>query len=942
MKKIITKTFGLRDDEIHISFLMLLYIFIIITVLLIVKPTVNALFVTQLGADNLPFGYLLVAGVAVLTSYFYNRAIRKFSLVKVTILSLVTFSLAFIVLGFVLKYQIVSSWVLYFYYVFISLFAVVATSQFWLFANMVFNAREAKRNFGFIGAGAIAGGIFGGYLTSIIASNFGNEFAIFLAAVLILCCIPILKKVYQLKIKFLNTFKRKQVIADQENLESSSLRLISKSKHLTYIALITGIGVVVAKLVDFQFSDFANKAIPDSDELAAFFGFWFSTFNVVALAIQLFFTNKILARLGVSSTLLILPLIIAFGCLLFLTFPELWVLILIKGIDGSAKQSINKAAVELSIMPIPLLIKNQAKSYIDVAVDSIATGFAGFLLIFLIKELDLDTSYITIIILLFTFVWILFIYRLREAYFNSFKTNIQKTLIFESNNTSKKTENTIADVKNTLENGDEEAILNLLDRLADYKQSVFNSRIISLLEHPSNKIKAEAILYLDSFENVDILEKVKLLVHEKDNVLVYVALDYILAHSPITDESFFNKYLDNNNEYIANGALLTLAKQSSNNAGLGEKYSLIKRLERRMIILTANDTTAAKKEILVGLLMSIAYARLTKYYSYISSYLRSEIPYFVKYATFAAGITSDESFINDLLALLKNKKHRKRAVKALKSYGPKIIDNILEIDTRSELEPSIKKHLPKVIESFNNEQAVRVLVRLLKSKSTVTRLEASKSLKKLRKNNQQLYISTRIIKAQILKESSNYKNILEIINSLQHLINAEVAKENATVDQDIYEARKEMITSLEVSLENSLRCIFNLLSLIYNQEDINMTYVGIQSEIKEARINSLEFLDNILQSKIKMMILPIIENYVIDDNHINNAIIKLNLLAEKKCLQRIIKSAGAQQKILVIKYIRVSKNKNFISLLLPLKKFKNLEVNALATKTYHLHISNNN
>ncbi|WP_299671082.1 Npt1/Npt2 family nucleotide transporter [uncultured Polaribacter sp.] len=940
MRKIITKTFGLRDDEIGISFLMLLYIFIIITVLLIVKPTVNALFVSQLGADNLPFGYLLVAGVAVLTTYFYNRAIRKFSLVKVTVISLVIFSLAFVALSLVLRHDIISSWVLYFYYVFISLFAVVATSQFWLFANMVFNAREAKRNFGFIGAGAIAGGIFGGYLTSIIATSFGNEYAIFLAALLILLCIPILKSVYNLKIKFLNSFKRKQVIADQENLESSSLRLIAKSKHLTYIALITGIGVIVAKLVDFQFSAFAYEAIPDSDELAAFFGFWFSTFNVVALVIQLFLTNKILTRIGVSSTLLILPLTIAFGSLLFLTFPELWVLILIKGIDGSAKQSLNKAAVELSIMPIPLLVKNQAKSYIDVAVDSIATGFAGFLLIFLIKRLDLDSSYITVIVLLFTFIWILLIYRLREAYFNSFKTNIQKTLTFEANSEkNKKTENTIADVKNILENGDEASILSILDRLKDYKETSFNTKIIKLLDHPSNKVKTEAIDYLDSFEDLDILDKVETLVHEKDDVLVYIALDYILAHSPITDESFFNKYLDNQNEYIANGALLTLAKQSSNNAKLGEKYNLVERLEQRMYILTSDDVDA-KKELLAGLLMSIAYTRLIKYYKYINIHLKSNVNYVVKFATTAAGISSDEVFINDLLALLESKTHRKRAIKALKSYGPKIIEIILKIDKNNQLKPSIRKFIPKVIESFNNEEAVRILMRLLKSKNAVTRLESSKSLKKLKKSNHQLYISTRVIKNQIFRESSYYKNTLEIINSIQHIINEDLSKEEDASDQNVYEARKDMMTALEKVLEYNLKCIFNLLSLIYNEEDINMTYIGIQSEIREAKVNSLEFLDNILQSKIKMMVLPVVENYIVDDK-LNSPVIALKVLTEKKYLQRIMRMGGTQLKILVLKYLQVSKNKNYISIVLPLKKFKNSEVKEIATKTYHLFITNN-
>ena len=341
---------------------MQLYIFIIITVLLIVKPSINALFISNLGADQLPYGYLLIAVTAVITTYFYSKAIRKFSLVKITVLSLLTFSIIFALLGFLLKYNFTSTFFLFFYYIFVSLFGVLATSQFWIFANMVFNAREAKRIFGFIGAGAIAGGIFGGYLTSLVASTFGKEYTIFIASILLLFCIPILKKIYNLRIRYLNTFKRKQIIERQDQLENSSVRLIFKSKHLTFLAFIVGISVIVAKLVDYQFSDFANKAISNSDDLTAFFGFWFSTFNVIALIIQLFFTNKVITKLGVSSSLLLLPLALGLGGLLFLTFPELWVLVIVKGIDGSFKQSLNKAAIELSIMPIPLQVKNQAKS----------------------------------------------------------------------------------------------------------------------------------------------------------------------------------------------------------------------------------------------------------------------------------------------------------------------------------------------------------------------------------------------------------------------------------------------------------------------------------------------------------------------------------------------------------------------------------------------------
>ncbi|MAZ73496.1 MAG: MFS transporter, partial [Flavobacteriaceae bacterium] len=355
------KTFDIRDGEIRISFFMQLYIFLLITVLLMVKPTVNALFLSKLGAAHLPYGYMLVAVVAVLVSYFYNKGVKQFSLRKITTGTLLFFSLMFALLSVLMYTNSINDWVLYVYYLSVSIFAVLVTSQFWIIANMVYNAREAKRLFGFIGAGAIAGGIFGGYLTTILASNFGNRVVILVAALLIVCCIPILQTVWKLRVEKLNTYIRKQRKGTMQSSYVSPFNLIVNSKHLSYLAAIVGVGVVMAKLVDFQFSDFANKAIPDSDELASFFGFWFSSFNVIALLIQLFLTNRLLAWLGVTTNLLILPLGIAIGCLLFLTFPELWVLIIIKGMDGSFKQSINKAGIELSILPIPSHIKNEAK-----------------------------------------------------------------------------------------------------------------------------------------------------------------------------------------------------------------------------------------------------------------------------------------------------------------------------------------------------------------------------------------------------------------------------------------------------------------------------------------------------------------------------------------------------------------------------------------------------
>ncbi|WP_047545836.1 Npt1/Npt2 family nucleotide transporter [Psychroserpens sp. Hel_I_66] len=925
LRTLINKTFGIRDGEIYISFLMQLYIFIIITVLLIVKPTVNALFLSQLGADNLPYGYLLVAVVAVITSYFYNKAIQKFSLLRVTSVSLVLFSLGFLGLAAILQYSFLTDWVLYIYYLGVSLFAVMATSQFWVLANLVFNAREAKRLFGFIGAGAIAGGVFGGYLTSLVVSSFGNKEVILLAALLILFCIPILKKIWKLRVNKLNSYIRVQRKHNENNFEQSSLRLILKSKHLTYLALITGISVIVAKLVDFQFSDFANRAYSDSEDLASFFGFWFSTFNVIALTIQLFLTNRVLSRIGVASTLLILPFTIALGSLLFLTFPELWVLVIIKGVDGSFKQSINKAAIELSIMPIPLHIKNQAKSYIDVAVDSIATGIAGFMLIFLIRKLDLNTSYITIIVLLFVFIWIILIYKLREAYFNSFRTNIQRTLINSSETSTKpKYETTLKTARKILDEGQEHQILSLLDYINSNKLNTLKSNVIDLLNHPSNKVKIAAIKQFYLYDKGTALNRVEPLTLSKDDELVYTALEYILNHSSIKEQQFFKAYLDHESDYISNAALLCLAKEASANQKLALQFGLYNRIENRLQTLTLPENHERETSI-AELLITIAESRMTKYYSFIATHLENQNPYIKKHAIKASGITASDQFLNNLIDLIAEKTYRKYAITALKNYGVKIIDYIIKLEKTEILNSNTASQLPKIISKFKTQKAVNVLLKLLRSKDIVIRLAATKALNKLEVSNVKLYFNKRLLRKFTVRESNYYKRTLDAIASIQFAIDNDFNDEKIN-STDILIARQNIIELLENQAETSLKCIFNLLSLVYEESDIEITYSALLSDVKEARINALEFLDNLLQSQLKLSVLPVIEHYVLVSTDVDHSSLQLNIMPENKCLKMLIKNRGKKMKLECLHLIKLLKDPKYYSILNKLTKHQNEDV----------------
>ena len=76
IKKYILQIFDLKEEELHKTLLLQLNIFLLITTLLIVKPTINSLFLSELTSDALPLGYVLTALTAIIGSYFYDKILE--------------------------------------------------------------------------------------------------------------------------------------------------------------------------------------------------------------------------------------------------------------------------------------------------------------------------------------------------------------------------------------------------------------------------------------------------------------------------------------------------------------------------------------------------------------------------------------------------------------------------------------------------------------------------------------------------------------------------------------------------------------------------------------------------------------------------------------------------------------------------------------------------
>ena len=713
------------------------------------------------------------------------------------------------------------------------------------------------------------------------------------------------------KSKGLNQFKKKKrAIVTTEK----PFQLIKNSKHLSYIAGIVGVSVVVAKLVDYLFSDFASSRIPDPDSLATFFAFWFSTFNLISLGIQLFFTRRIVGVWGVGFSLGLLPFGIFIGCLIFLVFPELIIVILIKAIDATMKQSIHKSAIELLSLPLPFDLKNKTKSYIDVVVDSIATGIAGFILIFIVKGLDLGAFYISVIILLLVIIWIYFVYKVRLEYFNTFRENL--ALITEKNvgskNSLKPKGSVLNGMKTVFAKGTESQVLFMLNKLLEINDKRFAGELKQLLKHPSNKIKIAAIENLYYLNNVNVLSEVPELLRSNDENLVLATLEYVLLRQPKNNHGFYKTYLDHENKTISNAALLCLAREAKNNYSLKQNYNLDQRLAQQISYIANNK---ADISTLKFTLRTIGNANLQKYYPFLQTYLKHKDQDVLITAIYASGLTLDPLFVKPLMGFLTNKTLREPAQEALLNFGNALLPTLVDQVQARDYSIEICRRVPGLFEIFNSQEAITQLLLLINDRDLSIRLEVIRSLSNIKRKSTKLKFNRYKVVRMILEECKLYQKTLSALHTqiIQQYRNRKRTKE--VVSEEERNARSVLLDLLEHRLDSSLERIFKLLGLKYQQKDVEIAYSGLTSEKHEARNNAIEFLDNLLTGDLKRKLIPIIENTVLDitsDEVIQK--IQQKILSEFECFKLLLEANDVKLKRAVLYLIKIENDKKYVPL----------------------------
>ncbi len=823
----------LRDGEFRLVLSLQSIIFLIIFSLLLLKPAVTSIFLTVYGIKTLPSAFIVIALTAVGTHYLIDYVRKRTSLhklIKITCLFHVVILLSF---GGLFYLGIGVSVFAYLSYIYIAIFALVLATQFWQLCNEAFNLRQAKRVFGPIGSGAIAGGIFGGYTASILVPFIGNSGLFFIASISLLSCYFL----YRIVIRSLKSPVEEKFVSSGPTISSSFH--IFKFKHVTNLAIVLGIGVLLSKLVDYQFNTVAIEAFPDETKLTAFLGICLSSFNVFSLIVQFFLSSRIVKRFGVVQSMSIFPISIFLFAILFLISPVLIFAVLLKGSDGILKQSVYKSSSELSMMSLPKEIKNEAKNFIDLVIDSLATGLAGILLLSMLTVLSLPVYALTALVVLISVIWLWQLRRLQLSYSSSFKRKITGA----------------NGHKQSVDPHDKQSN-KLLSKLNDLTITYSISELQNHLSHPTASIRIACVERIDFYDFSDIQHILESHLNDPDDQV----LDSIY--------SVFLKYLEP--EQIIIGLLprftlrsqaifyRTLADEISHNYATRGRINLPLRIKSfwELVYQEKHEDRAALK---LYLMEAIVKCRIITLYPLITQYLKTPLaPEFTKSAIRASKHGTFKSFGLLLFKLSKDIQYQHLCYEALACYGLRTVQHI-----ENGLLGGYKSYMlgwPHILAMIPLQKSTNTLFKLLKHGRWRLRNEALKSVHEMNSQFPNLDYQRNIVNRGLMLEISNLRKHIESMKSLH----SQVGLGNAF---DV----KRLLRVQNLLIQKSVLQCFTFLGISHNLEDMDMVFRNLSKPDMQKKSIALDFLDDILEYKIKKSFLPMLE-VVINKNYTSKPI----------------------------------------------------------------------
>jgi AAA family ATP:ADP antiporter len=235
----------------------------------------------------------------------------------------------------------------------------------------IFSRTQAKRLFGFVAAGGTLGGIVGPMVAKYFSKSIGNNGLMIISALGFVVTALLVSVLAREKSRLAAAGAEVQKTTLEHKLSGGLLdgfRLLLRSPYLLLLALFLLLMTWISTIVYFQLGDLITKAFVDPAARTAAYATIELWVNSLAVIVQLIGTGRLIRRFGVTTGLLLNPVIMVIAFLAVMFSPVLMVLGGIQVVRRVAEYAIAKPTREMLFTVVDQESKYKAKNVIDTVI----------------------------------------------------------------------------------------------------------------------------------------------------------------------------------------------------------------------------------------------------------------------------------------------------------------------------------------------------------------------------------------------------------------------------------------------------------------------------------------------------------------------------------------------------------------------------------------------
>ena len=835
MQSTIERLLGLNKRELQRAWPLFGYLFLTMAGSVASKAARDALFLHRYRATDLPYVDIAIAGLAGFSAALYIRIGHRTNLRNLQVGSLLFFSLT--AMGFWLwTSQTPESGPLFVaIYVWVGVLSVLAPSQVWMLANRVLTTREAKRSFGLIGSGAILGWIVGGLATREIVSRFGTESMLALIALSTLACAGLVIVIWR---------DRPDYVGDQPASGSDmrggglreSLKLVRGSAYLSSIAMLILVSALTTTVAGWQFKAIAKAAIPDTDQLAMFFGSFNMTAGLVSLVLQLVLTNRVLRTAGVGVALFIVPIALIFSSIGVIALGTLLAASMLKASDQVLRYSIDKATVELLYLPVPAAQTFRVKSFIDLVVYRIGDATGGLVILVFGAALAWTPVEMAWVSLALLAVWIATAWVARKQYVETLRESIhQHRVDTEKASLQVIDRDTSALISSRLKGSPREIAyaLSLFEMAHD---RVVHPAVRGLLRHAEPEIRRHAITVLARAGDVTVKDEVQALLNDPALEVRTEALLYLTAFDNIDPLARIEELGDFEDFSIRAALVAFLARP-----GRAQNIDAARLMIGRMVDEKgpSGQRTRLEAARLLGFLPDLFDRELREL-------IADDDAEVARAAIAAVGRLQKRSFVGQVMEHLDEPELAESATASLALFGDRIVGTLRDYLLDDNMKLEVRRQVPMVLQAIDSRSAHDVLTESVFDSDVILRYHSITALNKLAQRHPDRPIDRKLVEAVLAAEIMGHYRSYQMLGTM------------GGAD----DVSSPVVMGLRESMEKEAERIFRLLKVLYPERDMHSAYVGLRSADPVVHDNAVEFLDAVLAPEMRQLVIPLFDRDV--------------------------------------------------------------------------------